>query len=156
MTANYADTGILLKSYVEEPDSEVAEGVLRAMGAPFAYSHIHGLEISNAIRLKVFRKEMTSAQAASALRTFRSDLDKGLLVAIPAGLPDIFLRAEKLSAKHSPSLGTRSMDLLHIAASLESDCTRFASLDIRQRECARLESLEVFPKTIPLHPNRKA
>lgn len=156
MTANYADTGVLLKSYVEEPDSDFAESVLLAMGAPFAYSPVHGLEIPNAIRLKIFRKEITPAQAESALRAFRSDLDKGLLIPIPTGLPDIFLRAEKLSAKHSPKLGTRSLDLLHVAASLEAGCTHFASLDFRQRECARLEHLEVFPKNIPGRSTRKA
>ena len=149
MTANYADTGILLKSYVLEPDSNEAELTLREMGAPFCYSQIHGLEISNAIRLKVFRREITAVQASAAVRAFRADLDKGLLERSAAPLPAIFLRAEKLSEKHSAKLGTRSLDLLHVAAALESGCKRFASLDARQRECARLETLELHPAEIP-------
>lgn len=148
MTENYADTGILLKTYVEESDSEFAENTLRSMGAPFAYSPIHHLEISNAVRLKVFRREITNAQAAAALRAFRSDVDKGLLAITTAALPEIFVRAENLSAKYSEQLGTRSLDLLHVAAALESGCKRFASLDSRQRECARRERLELHPPSL--------
>ena len=149
MTANYADTGILLKSYVLEANSNEAEHILRGMGAPFCYSLIHGLEIPNAIRLKVFRREITAPQATAALRAFRADLDKGLLERSTAALPAIFLRAEKLSEKHSAKLGTRSLDLLHVAAALESGCKRFASLDARQRECAKLEKLELHPAVFP-------
>lgn len=155
MTANYADTGILLKSYVLEADSNDAECVLRKIGAPFCYSQIHGLEISNAIRLKVFRREITAVQASAALRAFRADFDKGLLERSPAALPAIFLRAEKLSEKHSAKLGTRSLDLLHVAAALESGCKRFASLDARQRECAKLERLELHPAIFPRDPEAR-
>jgi predicted nucleic acid-binding protein len=150
MTANYADTGVLLKSYVLEADSDEAEHTLREMGAPFCYSLIHGLEVPNAVRLKVFRREITAPQASAALRAFRADLDKGLLERSSAALPAIFLRAEKLSEKHSAKLGTRSLDLLHVAAALESGCKRFASLDGRQRECAKLEKLELHPPVFPL------
>ena len=41
--------------------------------------------------------------------------------------------------------------LKHVAAALESGCKRFASLDARQRECARLETLELHPAEIPRH-----
>lgn len=149
MTANYADTGILLKSYVLEANSNDAEQTLREMGAPFCYSLIHGLEIPNAIRLKVFCREITAPQASAALRAFRADLDKGLLERSSAALPAIFLRAEKLSEKHSAKLGTRSLDLLHVAAALESGCKQFASLDASHRECARLEKLKLHPAVFP-------
>ena len=39
--------------------------------------------------------------------------------------------------------------LQHVAAALESGCKRFASLDARQRECAKLETLELHPAEIP-------
>ena len=39
--------------------------------------------------------------------------------------------------------------LPHVAAALESGCKCFASLDARQRECARLETLELPPAEIP-------
>jgi hypothetical protein len=149
MTANYADTGILLKSYVLEADSNEAECALREMGAPFCYSQIHGLEIANAIRLKVFRREITAVQASVALRAFRADFDKRLLERSPAALPAIFLCVEKLSGKHSTKLGTRSLGLLHGAAALESCCKRFASLNDKQRGCAKLEGLELHPAIFP-------
>lgn len=149
MIENYADTGILLKSYVAESDSDFAEVTLHELGAPFAFSPVHGLEIPNAIRLKVFRREITANQAAAAIKAFRSDLENGLLLHTPTDLAAIFLRAEKLSEKYSTRLGTRSLDLLHVAAALESGCKKFASLDLRQRECAKHEKLEIFPAKSP-------
>jgi predicted nucleic acid-binding protein len=99
--------------------------------------------------LKVFRREITAVQASAAVRAFRADLDKGLLERSAVPLPAIFLRAEKLSEKHSAKLGTCSLDLLHVAAALESGCKRFASLDASQRECANLERLELHPAIFP-------
>jgi len=52
---------------------------------------------------------------------------------------------ERLSHKHSATIGARSMDLLHIATALEAGCTHFASFDKRQRECAALEGLTIYP-----------
>jgi hypothetical protein len=37
------------------------------------------------------------------------------------------------------------MDLLHIAAALKAGCTHFAFFDKRQRECAALEGLNIYP-----------
>jgi hypothetical protein len=55
----------------------------------------------------------------------------------------------KLSEKHPAKLGTRSLDLLNGTAALESGCKRLASLDARQRECAKLEKLELHPAVFP-------
>ena len=142
---NYADTGILLKSYVEEENSSLADNILRSLGAPFFYSHLHEIEIPNAIRLKVFRGEISQAQSETALGAFRSDIDSGRLARFPYDLAGIFSTAERPSHKHSATIGARSMDLLHIAAALEAGCTHFASFDKRQRECAALEGFAIHP-----------
>lgn len=143
---NYADTGVLLKCYTEEENSPLADSILRGLGAPFFHSHLHEIEIPNAIRLKIFRKEITPRQGESALSAYRSDIDSGRLARFSCDLSGIFSLAERLSHKHSPTLGTRSMDLLHIAAALHTGCTNFASFDKRQRECAAREGLAIHPE----------
>jgi len=45
-------------------------------------------------------------------------------------------------------LGTRSLDLLHVAAALEARCTTFASFDESQRKCAALARLKVIPERL--------
>jgi hypothetical protein len=52
---------------------------------------------------------------------------------------------ERLSAKHSGGVGSRSLDLLHVAAALEAGWTVLASFDDRQRKLAALAGLKLIP-----------
>ena len=137
----YFDTPLLVKTYVWEEDSARAVELVESCGMPLAFSHLHEVEIPNAIRLKGFRGEISSAQAAAAVRAFRDDIEQGRFVRPDYNLTAIFPRAEKLSMHYSLTLGTRSLDLLHVAAALEMRCDAFASLDVRQRKCAKREGL---------------
>jgi predicted nucleic acid-binding protein len=142
----YADSGLIVKSYVDEENSAEADALLAEVGTPLAYSHFHSLEIPNAIHLKRFRKEITPGQEAAAIRAFQGDIETGRLQRPDYDLGAVFRRAETLSARHSGSLGTRSMDLLHVATALEAGCAKFISFDKRQRKIAAKEGLRVIPR----------
>jgi len=142
----YADTGLFVKSYVDEENSAEADEILAKVGTPLAFSHIHAVEIPNAIHLKRFRAEITPDQEAAVIRAFQGDIDAGRLQRPDYDLGAVFRRAEALSARHSGSLGTRSMDLLHVAVALEAGCTEFISFDARQRKVATKEGLRVIPR----------
>ena len=77
---------------------------------------------------------------------FQADMDSGRLERPKYNLGDVSLRAEKLSSNYSGIIGSRSLDLLHVAAALECGCSRFASTDEKQRKVAELSGLDVFPK----------
>ena len=141
----YIDTGILLKGYVLEPDTPEALAIIAAVGDPQLFSHVHEIEIPNAIRLKRFRREITKQAEAAAIQLFRDDVKAGRLERPEYDLVEVFRGAEKLSARHSGDVGSRSLDLLHIAAALEAGCTAFASFDERQRKVAALAGLKVIP-----------
>ena len=141
----YIDTALFVKLYVLEANSIETIQIVEVIGEPFAYSHLHDLEIQNAIRLKRFRGEITKAQESAAIRAFLSDVDAGRFERITCDLGDVFLRAEQLSAKYSGDTGSRSLDLWHVAAALETGCSTFASYDARQREVAALCGLDVIP-----------
>lgn len=141
----YVDTSLLVKAFVLENDSEVAVRLLEGLGEPFAYSHLHELEIPNAIRLKRFRGEITPTQETAAIRAFRADVDAGRFQRLAYDLPTVFALAETLSAKHASTVGARSLDLWHVAAAVEAGCTAFASLDARQRTVAQRCRLRVLP-----------
>jgi hypothetical protein len=47
--------------------------------------------------------------------------------------------------RKSASLGTRSLDLMHVAAAMLLEATAFLSFDDRQRKAAAAEGLGVFP-----------
>ncbi len=141
----YIDTALFVKSFVLEADSPQVIRLLETLGEPFAYSHLHELEIPNAIRLKRFRGEVTKAQETAAIRAFHADVDAGRFERLDYDLADVFISAEKLSAKHSADIGSRSLDLWHIAAALAAGCDTFASHDARQRRVAQLAGLNVLP-----------
>ena len=144
MTA-YIDTELFVKAFVLEVDSAEAIALLERIGEPFAYSHLHEIEIPNAIRLKRFRGEITKAQEISAIRIFKAEVDAGRFERIAYDLGAVFIRAEQLSARFSGEIGTRSLDLWHVAAALEGGCTAFASYDVRQRKAAAISNLELIP-----------
>lgn len=141
----YIDTALFVKSFVLEADSAQAIQMLEKIGEPFAYSHLHELEIPNAIRLKRFRGEITKTQETAAIRAFHADVDAGRFERIDYDLADVFIRAEQLSAKCSAVTGTRSLDLWHVAAALAVGCDTFVSYDARQRKAAELSGLQVLP-----------
>jgi len=144
MTA-YVDTALFVKSFVFEVDSPETVMLLEEIGEPFAYSHLHELEIPNAIRLKRFRGEITTAEETAALRAFFADVDAGRFERLDYDLGTIFIRAEQLSAKYAAEIGCRSLDLWHVAAALEAGFTSFVSYDARQRRAAELSGLQVLP-----------
>lgn len=145
MKDTYVDSGVFVKTYIEEPNSKEADKILCTIGTPLVFSHFHEIEIPNAIRLKRFRGEITRPQETAALRAYHRDLDSGRLARPEYDLGAVFIQAEKLSSKHSGDIGTRSLDLLHVAAAIESRCASFASFDARQRKCAALAGLKLIP-----------
>jgi predicted nucleic acid-binding protein len=149
MTSTYIDSSLFVKSFVFEQDSPAAIAIVEAAGDPLLFSHLHEIEIPNAIRLKRFRGEITRTQETVAIQAFQADVRSGRFSRPSYDIGAVFARAAQLSAKNSGDLGTRSLDLLHVAAALEAGCTIFASLDLRQRKCAALSGLKVIPTKLP-------
>jgi predicted nucleic acid-binding protein len=141
----YFDTSILLKTYLTEPGTPQALGILRATVPPVPFSHLLELEMRTAIRLKHGRQEISVATLRAALRALESDLAAGVLVRPDYDLDSVFRRAEILSAKHATAILARSADIWHVAAALEIGCTAFCSLDGRQRQLAALAKLKLLP-----------
>jgi len=149
MKLAYADTSTIVKSYLDEPGSAEADNVLRGLGETLAYTPLHEVEVPNAIYLKHFRGEMSEEQERAVLDELRSDLRRGLLRRPDfLDLRKVFVRAAVLAEKHSRHTGTRSLDLLHVAAALECGSADFVSYDERQRKVAAAEGLRVMPRTL--------
>ena len=142
----YIDPALFVKAFVLEADSAETIAMLERIGEPFAYSHLHEIEIPNAIRLKRSRGEITKAQESAAIRMFKAEVDADRFERITYDLGAVFIRAEQLSAKFSGEIATRSLDLWHVAAALESGCNAFASYDARQRKVAAQCGLDLIPE----------
>ena len=57
----------------------------------------------------------------------------------------MFEKAALLSDRHGPMVGTRTLDILHVAAALVLDAKRFLTFDQRQHTLAKKAGLEVAP-----------
>jgi len=103
------------------------------------------LEIRNALNLAIRRGEMGETEREAILADIGRQLDAGFFRMAEASQSEIYAKAGELSDKHTPAIGTRSLDLLHVATALRCKARRFLSTDTRQREAAKAEDLEVKP-----------
>jgi len=141
----YADTGFVVTLYREESTSVSAASLMRRQTSPVRLSHLGELEFRNALHLAVFRGEITSKAAALKMRLFHADVATGIFAIMPVPSASLFPKAAELADRHSARLGTRSLDLMHVAAALLLGATIFFSFDERQRKAAKAEGLRIKP-----------
>jgi len=143
----YFDTGVLVKNYSYEQNSEEAISLILAEAAPLPLTPLQEAEMRNSFRLKVFRKETDLAAIQVSLSLLEDDLRQGRLERVSHDSNAVYQRAEALSRLHTVATGARTLDILHIAAALEIGSTRFVSFDQRQRNIAKKAGLKVLPRT---------
>jgi predicted nucleic acid-binding protein len=134
--STYLDTNFLVSLYSLDANSPAAASVLQtAVGERFLTT-FGELELANALELRVFRKEASAAQARSSWKDFEQDLRDGVFQIRPLS-DQVFERARQLVRANTARLGTRTADLLHVAAALELKADRLFSFDQQQRKLAR-------------------
>jgi len=141
----YFDSGVLVKNYSYELNSEEAISLIMAEAAPLPLTPLQEAEMRNSFRLKAFRKEMDLAAMQVSLLLLEDDLRHGRLERVGHDSHAIYQRAETLSRLHTVTTGARTLDILHVAAALEIGSTRFISFDQRQRSIAKKAGLKVLP-----------
>ena len=132
----YADTGFLCSLYAPDAHSAGAIVRMRRQALPLPFTWLHQLELRNAFRLRVFRREIPGTQRDASLNVVLADLAAGVLAVAAHGHAALMIEAERLSALHSERLGTRSLDILHVAAALVLGHAQFLTFDRRQRALA--------------------
>lgn len=139
----YADTSFLMAAYSPEPESMRVLAWLQSARQPLPFTPLHRLEVRNAIRLRVFRGEITPDQRQQAFDDIESDLAGAVLEHIAVPWVDALRAAETLAANHAEKLGVRSMDLLHVGLAVTLRATEFFSFDTRQVALAKAAGLNV-------------
>lgn len=110
---------------------------------PLPFFWLHQLELRNALRLRVLRGEISHPQRDSSLNLILADLASGVLKTAVPSHSGVMVEAERLSAMHSEALGTRSLDILHVATALVLGATEFLTFDERQARLAKATGLRV-------------
>lgn len=139
----YADTSFLVPLYVEEEQTATVQRHLERIEEGLAFTPFHRLELRTALRLRVFRSEITSDKLRAALRKIEGDLLDDVLRHVPLDWNSALREAEDVGAAHVSQVGARSGDLLHVASALVLGADEFCTFDQRQAELAKRVGLKV-------------
>jgi predicted nucleic acid-binding protein len=139
----YADTSFLFSLYAQDVNTARAAKLSERKGLVFLLTPFQRLEFYNAIRLAAFRRHMSQAEAERLTRQFAEDLEQGAFLEVPLVWTEVFAEAEALSGRHTTGLGTRSLDILHVASAVVLDAAFFFTFDKRQAALTREAGLRV-------------
>ncbi len=139
----YVDTSVLYSLYVPDANSSKADAWRQAHPSPVEFTGFHRLELRNALSLAVFQRRLTSDEARAAWAQVQEDLKAGVLVATLDLWAKLVPEAEALATHHTPTIGTRSLDVLHVSAALVLGATEFCTFDARQGKLAQLAGMRL-------------
>jgi predicted nucleic acid-binding protein len=141
----FADTGFIASLYLEETTSQAADKALGGKREALPLTPLAMLELRNAFNRAVQRQRIKAAERDALWQDVEADIASGFLVLTPVASDELHQKARQLSDRHTPTLGTRSLDLLHIASALLLGAKEFFSFDDRQRKAAASEGLKIKP-----------
>jgi predicted nucleic acid-binding protein len=142
---SYADTGFLVSLYINETTTTAANTAVQVVRRPLPLIPLAYLELRTALLLAVFRKQISEATRQAAWRRVELDIKSGIYLEATVSQLDLHETAAQLAEKYTGSLGTRTLDLLHLAAANLLGARQLLSFDERQRQAAKREGLKVLP-----------
>ena len=144
----YADPSALLKLYIHEPASAAMSAWRSRTKGALAVTPHGRLEIVNGICLAGFRKIISAEALSDAIASFDEDLAEGRYVDADILWRAALRRARELSRAHTPALGCRTLDVLHVATAIELGLRYFVTFDSRQRQLAKAAGLKPLTPSV--------
>ncbi len=138
----YFDSGVITKWYGPEVNSAAALALRKRFKPPIWLTPLHRVELTAAWRLKVLggAAEVTITQL---LGDFRQDVARRLYVAPEVDEGEAARIGENLADHYSVRLGTRSLDVRHVAWALAAGATAFVTGDERPARWAEAIGLKM-------------
>jgi predicted nucleic acid-binding protein len=143
----YFDTGILLKLYTGERESEAVQRFVHFRGEKLSVTDLHVSESVSALKLKVFRRECHEEEAAAGIDFIMEDLKCGVLEIVEVDWNHVWRECRLLSDKFASTTGVRTLDALHVAMARLSSAKEYVTSDSRQADLAARIGLLVIDPT---------
>jgi predicted nucleic acid-binding protein len=140
----YADPSALLKLYLKEPESRAMAAWRAKHALPVPVTHHGRVELINGIGLAMHRGAIADATRKAALAAVEDDFAQGGYIQADLLWRATLKRAGDLSREHTPTMGTRSLDVLHVASALELNLRYFVTFDLRQQLLVRAVGLKLI------------
>ena len=113
----YADTSFLFSLYATDVNSARADAWRKANFAPLPFTAFHRLELRNALSLALFQQRLTPAEVQAVWQEVENDCAAGLLLTRDGLWHRMLADAEISALNHTPVIGCRTLDILHIGYS---------------------------------------
>jgi len=139
----YVDTSAIVKLYILEDQSLQVSDWLRKNDEAIPWTALHELEFFNAIHLKEFRGEISGSESHQIKTNFIKHEELGVYFRPKLDWAETFNLAIDLSKKHTAITGSRSLDILHVAAASLLNSDGFLTFDERQSKMAALENIKI-------------
>lgn len=140
----YVDPSALRRLYVHDDLSKSFCAWRARLGGSLPLT-LHGrAELVNSVALARFRGAIDEKTFDRALGDFEKDVADGRLLLVDLLWRKALDRSADLSQKYTPKIGTRTLDVLHVASANSLRCRTFVTYDDRQVALARAVGLRVL------------
>lgn len=139
---SFVDASFLFSLYAPDVNSPLAASKMQRAEFPLLLTDLGVIEVANAVALRLFRKEFHPTEAKNVLDLFGGDMEAGV-VQVVAVSASAYQLARQLAERHSPLLGTRTLDVLHVAAALALKGDTFYTFDRKQAQLASAVGLRL-------------
>jgi predicted nucleic acid-binding protein len=136
LVKTYADTSFLFSLYATDSNSIKADAWRQANPVSLPFTAFHRLELRNALSLALFQQRLTPQEVQAAWQEVENDCVAGLLVTRGGLWHRVVTEAEASALNHTPLVGCRTLDVLHVAAAKLIGAAEFCTFDTRQASLA--------------------
>ena len=136
------DTSFLFSLYVPDANSSAAAAIMKRIKPPLLATDLAEFEFINALNWRIFRKELSSSEVQAVQLSFSKDVHDGLIRILPISAAT-FGHARRIAGTHTRLLGTRALDVLHVASALALRASSFCTFDKNQAKLATALGLRI-------------
>ncbi len=146
MTAEnvYLDSSALRHLYVHGSRSAAMSAWRFRQADALPLTRFGRAEIFNSILGAAFRGDLSDELAQRSLAAFEADFISGGLRLVDLPWRTALDRTTDVSRSHTAKLGTRTLDVLHVASALELGARVFVTYDARQAALAKAVGLKAL------------
>lgn len=141
---SYCDSSALRALYLHDPRTRAMVAWRAMLRGAIPITRFVSAELTNAIALAEFRGDINASQHEVVLAHFRADFSNGRLAVTDLLWRRALDRTAELSRTHTAKLGTRALDVLHVASALELGARTLVTYDSRQAALARAVGLKTL------------
>lgn len=139
----YLDTCILVKLFVDEPDSEFFQKALQ--GELLSTSELASTEIWSALLAKERAKAIGAKDRAAAWRVFQERVQERQIILHPLNSV-VLKKANHVLERCHPKAALRTLDAIHTATCDLSQDFPLCTTDQRMRDAAAMLGIPTFPE----------